>query len=65
MSSEWRAPQGETVLTGAVVYRCAACGADIPDGEEVFADETGVVDLEHFSKTTRVYHPAHVPPLED
>jgi hypothetical protein len=65
MSAEWRAPAGEVQLTGRVVYRCWACGTDIPDEEVVFADEAGVTDLEHLTKTTRSYHPSHVPPQED
>lgn len=64
MSSEWRSPQGEAQLTGSVVYRCAACGADI-DSEPVFADEYGTVHPDRLTPTTKTYHPKHVPVTED
>lgn len=69
MSSEWRTPQGEAQLTGAVVYRCATCGADIEDGLAVFMDDHGLLPPGYLNRplppTTKTYHLTHLPLTED
>ena len=62
MSTEWSAPQSEAQLTGKVVYRCWACGADVDEDDLVFADEVGPLDVgQRLTPTTRTYHSKHVP----